>query len=134
MPPHRVEVDPLEQPVQMLGGQLHDRRRARPLETILLQTFAQQPETVAIPQQQLDPIAESNDIPHTDRNLLLLNIGGTHCMGSGCHCIDARAVASARLFTWRRQQACRVNCRRGCVMPRFAEQWRWEHHNFQSRR
>ncbi|ASL73013.1 hypothetical protein BC350_04700 [Ralstonia pseudosolanacearum] len=48
MPLHRLDVDALEQPVQLLNAQRRYRRMAWPGKPILLQAFEQQPEAVAI--------------------------------------------------------------------------------------
>lgn len=63
MSTHRLDIDPFEQPVQLLGGEFHDGLwPARPDETVFLQPFHQQPEAIAAPAEQLDaipaPIAE----------------------------------------------------------------------------
>ena len=50
------------------------------LKAASLQAFTPHAVAAAIEIQHLHLRAESNDIPHTDRNLSLLSIDGTRCM------------------------------------------------------
>jgi hypothetical protein len=55
---HRLQVNPVEQPVQLLHGESDDLRvLARPDEAFALEPLVQQPEAVAVPAEQLDPVA-----------------------------------------------------------------------------
>jgi hypothetical protein len=63
----RVDVDAIEQPVKLLGRQFdHLLMPSRPHETVFLKPTQQQPESGALVQQELDAIAEPNNIQHTD--------------------------------------------------------------------
>ena len=70
VPLHQTDVVAIEQPVDLLPGQRHHRiLRSRPAEFLLRQAFVIQHEAVVFPEQQLDLVAESSDIVHTDCQL-----------------------------------------------------------------
>lgn len=54
---HHREVDALEQPMQLLNRELGHHRSRGPNEPVLLQALEQQPKAVALPGQDLDPVA-----------------------------------------------------------------------------
>jgi hypothetical protein len=82
LPPF-VEIDAFEQQLQLCPRQ---SRLALTLSVIVkaspLEAFTPQAVTAAVKIQHFHLGAESNNIPHTDRNLSLLSIDGTRCMDS----------------------------------------------------
>ena len=53
---HGREVDPVEQPVQLLDSQFDEVGFLGPFEAVRFQALDEQPESVAIPEQYLDPV------------------------------------------------------------------------------
>jgi len=54
---HRLDIDPVKQPVKLLYCQAHDCFLPWPGETVLFKPFHEKPKSVALPQQQLDAVA-----------------------------------------------------------------------------
>ena len=95
------EIDAREQEQQIGTAQLDAYAVVvgRPGERATLQAFVQDPEAAPVPRQDLDPVAESNDIPHTDRRLSSSNTGGTLCMVNACLSFDGQDVEVVKLST-----------------------------------
>jgi hypothetical protein len=84
------------------------------------QSLVKQTKAVLAIPQNLDFVAESNDIQHTDLKVLLLSIDGIRCMVSGCRFFGAQDAGVKQLSTSRCPQACRARYPRGCAIPRSA--------------
>jgi len=94
MADHRIDVDAVEDPVQLLGRKRDDRLLAtRPSELVLGQPLQDQHKTRSVEEQELHPVAPTTDILHTVFDMRRSHIRGIRCSATRCR---SRGIAAAR--------------------------------------
>ena len=124
--PGLAQVDSAQRGAQLLGCNLPPEfagavRQGHRVGT-LLQALTPYGESVAVPVEDLQPIAESNEILHTDWASWLSSTVGILYMARNCAYCDEQCMAVRRWFMCKRAEPYLESCQRGWSKAQSVEE------------